>query len=374
MTIVTHSPLALRHYREQISLSVALLAKKTGINENKLIKAEDNPNILTFKQLKKIADCLFVPVFFLLSETLHLSDLPSDIDYRNHNHDNDPNTEYLLKKTIYEVIKNRNDLLYTYDSIDITPKTFDLQLTGDNAEEDAKRIRSFLQIDTKKLKTHNDDDYYQSWRLILERQDVLVLEINRTDIHSEGFALYYRTLPIITILSKNQSPSRRLFTMVHELVHLGLRQSAIDGNILTDNQAIERYCNQVAGFVLLPMTAINQTFNPKSNLIDNIATIRKKQKISRQAIAIQLKLTGKISQDELDDYLTDQNKKHEEKQENGRPMVKTEYTAYSHFGKVYIQQVLSATMDNSISMTSAMNILGIKTVEHYRYLEQRAFS
>lgn len=49
-------------------------------------------------------------------------------------------------------------------------------------------------------------------------------------------ALYYETLPIIAILSSEKSHSRRLFTMIHELVHLGLNQSSIDGDILNSNE------------------------------------------------------------------------------------------------------------------------------------------
>ena len=370
MTKAKHSPIALQYYRKQVMLSLDLLAKKTGIAINKLILAESQTEILTYKQLKNIAEKLCIPDFLLLTEKLQPKQIPNIIDHRNYDQiNNDDESKYQLQKIIHEVIQNREDLLYTYDNIDIEPIKFNLTITGNNAIEDANTIRNFLEVDTTKITIDNNDDYYHAWRALLEVKDILVLEIARQKIHSEGMALYFDTLPIVAILTSGQNNSRKLFTMIHELVHLALRQSSIDGNVLQSDLNIEQYCNHVAGYVLLPQDTLDSLYKPYLNLSDNIRNIRRHTKISYQAIAIQLRLTEKITQEQFDNYLLELNQKNTGFGKSGK-----QYTAYNHFGKFYIQQILSATMDDSISVTSAMNILNLNNISQLQYLQEKVFA
>lgn len=370
--LIKHSPIALRHYREQLSLSVDWLAKKANIPAEKIIKAEQEAFVLTFKQIQKLAKILFVDDFLLLTDTLSCPNIPSKIEYRNHIEIDDEKTHYLQQKAVYELLNNRENLLYTYESMDIMPEPFALQLSGNNVKNDAYAIREWLGVNNAKFKSENSDDYYRSWRLLIEKKDVLVIELSAVQIGSEGMALYYDHLPMIAILSSGQSYSRRLFTMIHELVHLGLNQSSIDGNILHSNEQIERYCNQVAGNVLLPEEIAQDLYDNTLSLEQNVIAIRKKIKVSKQAIAIQLKLLGYINQKELNDYfnsLTKENKK----SSNGFG-IKSEIKANSQFGKIYIQQVISAVWQNSITVNTALNMLHLKDVKQLTALEQKVFA
>lgn len=369
--LIKHSPLALCHYREQLSLSVELLAKKAGVPAEKIIKGEQEAPVFTFRQIQNIAKVLLIDDFLLLTDTLSYPNIPNKIEYRNHIESDDEKTHYLQQKAVYELLNNRENLLYTYESMDITPEPFSLKLSGNNAKDDAIIIRQWLGVNNAKLKTENSDDYYRSWRLLLEKKDVLVIELSAIKIGSEGMALYYDTLPIVAILSSGQSPSRRLFTMIHELVHLGLNQSSIDGNILSSNEQIERYCNQVAGNVLLPQETAEKLYNPNINLADNINGIRKKIKVSKQAIAIQLKLLGYINQNQLNDYFDGLIQESENK--SGIVVIKSETKANNKFGKVYIQQVISAVWQNSITVNTALNMLHLKNAEQLIALEQKVF-
>lgn len=369
--LITHSPMALRHYREQLSLSRELLSKKSRVPLNKVINAEygESSNIFTFNQLKSIAEVLLIPEFYLLSNNLQKSDLPDLIDHRNQSDIVDEENQYQLKKVIKEVTSGREDLIYTYECLDVEPSSFELKLQGDNSLKDSLAIREFLGVSNANFKVDGDDDYYKSWRILVEKKDILVFEISRKKIGSEGMALYYPLLPIITILSSGQTNSRKLFTMVHELVHLGLRESAIDGKILKSNYDIEKYCNEVAGYVLVPELELQENYDNKLSLKDNVEVIRKKLKVSKQAIAIQLKLTGRISQKELNDYLEQLSSKNS----SGFGKTGKQYSAANKFGKIYLQQVISAVWDSSIPVSTAMKILNLNNVEQLSYLEQKVF-
>lgn len=369
--LITHSPKAYSHYRGQLSLSGELLAKKTNIPLEKIEKAQ-NPEvdtIFTFNQLKKIAEVLLVPEFFLLSDNLQTADIPKLIDHRNQSDINDEELEYQLNKVVREVTKIREDLVYTYECINVEPTPFKLKLKGDDEQYDASTIREFLEVSTSKLKVDGSDDYYRSWRTLIERKDILVLEISRQKIGSEGMALFYPLLPIITILSSGQSNSRKLFTMLHELVHLGLRESSIDGELLKSKQIIEQYCNRVAGYVLVPESEIIKYYDSQASIEDNVTSIRAALKVSKQSIAIQLKLTGRITQEDLNIYLDELS----ERNSGGFGISGRQYTAVNKFGKVYLQQVISAVWDSNLPVNTAMKMLNLNSVDQLSYLEQKVF-
>ena len=241
--LVTHSPKALNHYRKQMSLSVDLLAKKSNTNLKKALMGEVESEVFTVKQLESIAKTLVIPTHYLTMDKVYNRNIPEYIDHRNYSDKNSNDEDlYELNKLISEVYKDRENLLHVYDVIEETLENFQLSLSGNNAQEDAQRIRDFLDVDNARL-TVEGSDYYKSWRLLLEKKDVLVLEKSRLSIGSEGLSLFYDVLPIIVIITSGQTPSRKLFTLIHELVHLGLRQSALDGYILEADNKTESYCN-----------------------------------------------------------------------------------------------------------------------------------
>ncbi len=367
--LVKHSPKALDYYRNQVMISVDLLAKKTNIPPIKIEKAHKEDEVFTFNQIEKLAKVLLVSDFLLLTNKLKEFDIPKNIDFRNNIANDEQDKQYEMKKVIHEIVDNRENLLYTYDCLEIEPNKFDLKLMGENAINDAQIIREWLDVDTINPKAENSD-YYRSWRTAIESKDVLVFEIARKKVYSEGMSLFYPKLPIISILTSGQSPSRRLFTMIHELVHLGLRQSSVDGELLSAEQDdVERYCNQVAGYVLLPPKVADDIYNHNLPLKQNIINIRKQIKVSKEAIAIQLFFLDYISQNELNDYLS--SLKVENKGFGG---VKKVYLSANQFGKIYIQQVLSAVWSDRISTKSAMDILNLKERNDLNTLEQKVFS
>lgn len=370
--LVRHSPIALSHYRQQMSLSVYLLAKKTSIPSKKIESAEVENNVFTIKQLNKLADILLVPVSYLTFDSVISRELPKVIDFRNKYEDisgEDEEQSYQFQKVAQEAYIDRDNLLSIYESLDENISTFGLNLLGSNAQHDAQLIIDFLNLEEENL-LESGSDYYKSWRTIVEKNDVIVLEKSNPSLSSEGMSLYYDKLPIIVILTTGQSPARRLFTLIHELVHLGLKQSALDGNLIYSNYTEEVYCNEVAGYVLVPSSIVYKYYSSNLSLSENILAIRKVTKASRPAVAIQLKQLGLVKQIELEDYL-----KSLQVENSGGFGVKKRHTTYNHFGKVYLQQVFSAIWKEELTINSAMDLLRIPNrIEDLKYLEDKAFS
>ena len=109
-------------------------------------------------------------------------------------------------------------------------------------------------------------DPFRGWREAIEQAGVLVFVLSGAHHQvaleeMRGFAIAEQPLPAIVVNGKDRSPGKT-FTLMHELVHVVLGQSAIEnelepGNaILAPERGIETFCNSVAAAVLMPAAAL----------------------------------------------------------------------------------------------------------------------
>lgn len=361
---VQHSPIAIKRYMEQIGiLSANELAKKSGFSFQTIsnLLSSESPT-LKLSELEKIAQILFVPSVYLTDSNLEYKpDMPDIIDHRNM--EDVLNSSYAYQSVIREALKARNDYLYVLETMGEEPLSFTLALSGDDEVEDAKAISNYFDLkNQKRLVKHND--YYSAWRNIFESKDILVIEkTTREPFGSDGFCLWFDVVPVIVVLSTGQAAERRLFTIMHELVHLGLRQSVFDGKINLNNNMnkTERYCDSVAGHAIAPFELLESCYQPNLTVDELVLKVRFKAKASRPAIAIQLKLAGYISEQQLRDYLKQLDQVRISKNKAGEAKIPASTRIISQYGRYFVQTVIAAMSHNAISATTAKNILGIKS-------------
>ena len=93
------------------------------------------------------------------------------------------------------------------------------------------------------------------WRRALEASGIVVFQMTVSEEEARGFSIYAENLPAVVVNVKD-APNGRLFTMLHELAHLALRQAGICD--LREDQTgqvphyVEVFCNYVAGAALIP--------------------------------------------------------------------------------------------------------------------------
>lgn len=353
--LVKHSSSALRRYMTDMSISVVELAQKTGISPNKIERAlQSQDKVFKLSQLQKIGERLFVPTIYLSSDKFSYDRLqPQLTEFRNNQnyHEN----SYRDKALKQEFCSVRQTYMEVLQSLDEEPLKFELKLDGHNPEQDAQNIISYFGFYNYKKTLKSNDDYYRAWRGLVEDKGILVLEKPKEDFGSDGLCLYFDYVPIIGILSTGQSYSRRLFTLIHELVHLGLGQSIFDGKILSNHSSLlERYCDAVAGHVVAPFEIIKMYFNESSTLEENISKIRSITKASKAAIAIQFKNIGYISQKELSEYLDDLDRKNDGEIKAGPPK---HSLVLNYFGYNFVEKVMSAMWSEAIPSSTAKKIL-----------------
>ncbi len=132
---------------------------------------------------------------------------------------------------------------------------------------------------------------------MLELKDIKVIYILEDSIRFNGLSGWAENSekhPFIVINSNESLPlDRKRFTAAHELGHLLLEQ-----NINNPEIDHEKVANRFAGAFLLPKETIdNELFGKRSKIsLFEIENIKKKYKISIQAIMYRLKDLGYISE------------------------------------------------------------------------------
>ena len=74
----------------------------------------------------------------------------------------------------------------------------------------------------------------------------------------------------------------QMFTLTHEIAHLRLGESILSNlnTIIMSNQAVERWCNQVAAEMLVPSELVREEFDPDAELGGEVRQLARRFKVS----------------------------------------------------------------------------------------------
>ncbi len=174
--------------------------------------------------------------------------------------------------------------------------------TGDRPVRVADRIRTLLNFDVA------DRAVFSNWedarrRLIdrIENLGVLVMisGIVGANTHRvlrpeefRGFALVDPVAPLIFI-NGTDTKAAQIFTMIHELAHIWLGESALSDAVINAQQGqdAELWCNEVAAEVLVPNAALRSDYQgpPTAEELDRLAG---RYRVSTLVVLKQLRTAG----------------------------------------------------------------------------------
>jgi Zn-dependent peptidase ImmA (M78 family)/transcriptional regulator with XRE-family HTH domain len=124
------------------------------------------------------------------------------------------------------------------------------------------QVRELLRVTIADQRTWRDPrKSYNAWRAHVEAAGVLVFQVTGVQpTEMLGFSLTEQPLPIIGI-NRKLAPNGRTFTLLHEFVHVLLRQSSLcdieEGFIRPpQEEKTEIVCNAVAAAALVPRDAL----------------------------------------------------------------------------------------------------------------------
>lgn len=251
----------------------------------------------TFKQLQEFAKKTFIPFGYLFLESPFEETLPI-VDYRTLLDRQKKKISANLRDTIYSM-QNRQEFIrdYLINEGYNQFSFFDPCLINLSPAVVAERIKNNLNLKKDWIsECKNSDDVFKKLRNTLEDFNVFVFtgsyvgsNTNRSlDINEfRGFTLNDEYAPVIFI-NTNDSKAAKLFTLVHEVVHVWTGTYGITGNSYLEenvNNTTENFCNKVAGEFLVPEEIFLQSWEKYQNDTERIRKLANIFKVSELVIA-----------------------------------------------------------------------------------------
>jgi Zn-dependent peptidase ImmA (M78 family) len=174
----------------------------------------------------------------------------------------------------------------------------------------AARIRSALGFDVnerRRVPTWTD-----ALRHFIEQADGLgILVMCNGVVHNNnyrhldpqefrGFAMADDLAPLVFINGAD-TKAAQMFTLAHELAHIWLGQSAVSDSqpVTMPDQDVERWCNEVAAELLVPLELIRHEYNSGAAVPDETNRLARRFKVSTLVILRRILDVGGLTRQEF---------------------------------------------------------------------------
>jgi Zn-dependent peptidase ImmA (M78 family)/transcriptional regulator with XRE-family HTH domain len=371
-------PRVLAWARNSAGYSLDEAAKKLQTSRDKLEAWESGTKPPSIAKVRKMVTVYKRPlhVFFLDEPP---DDPPIPHDFRRLPVDRLVHYEPALRFQVRAAYERRQIALDLAGDLDVKPARFGLTGSiGEDAEALSERVRSFLAVSVpEQQRMHRPGDNYRFWRSSLEAKDVLVFQF--TGVRPKqmlGFSLSFDVLPVIAV-NRKLKPNGRVFTLLHELTHLIVRESGIcdlaeDHLGSPADQRTEVFANRLAAAVLLPKPAfLAETIVTKrgggqhewSN--DELESLANAYGVSEETVLRRLLTLGRTTQRFY--KRAEYQARYEQLEEQGREALDQDefkrnrpQEVISDFGRFFTRLVLANYSQDRISLTDASKFLGVK--------------
>ena len=244
--------------RESAGFTKEDAAHRLGIKLQRLEDWEDGASRPTIKQLRRLGQLYKRPI-----AVFYLDEKPTDFqplrDFRRIPGGIGFQQPVQLNFEIRQAIYRRQVALNLIEDLYGESPGFEHEISiTDDPEKVGNKIRSILKVDAEKQKKASGKyGAFNLWRAAIECAGVLVFQSTGVDVaEMRGFSINEFSLPLI-VLNGADTPNRRVFTLLHEFVHIMLKGGGIcdlneDYDLPPEKQRIEVFCNHVAGAALMP--------------------------------------------------------------------------------------------------------------------------
>ena len=325
----------------------------------------------TFTQLVNIAKKLNIPTGLLLLK--HPVELKKQrLEFRSSGLMSLERMSEELRDIILEM---EDKQAFLREEIDFTLDFIKMCSRQDGVRRVADIVRRYLQVDIDFQKSLRKGTLLHFLRTKINEMGVFVFLNGKVGDNTHrplrieefrGFVISDNKAPIIFINQKDESESGKVFTLIHELVHLFLGEDEIlteNGTNYESNDAVEIFVNQVTAEILVPEESFleviaDSTFIEFTN--DAIRELADDYKVSRLMIVRRLYDLGKINQK---DYRAKTQQLMQELRANQRDKKSSggDYANNLKFrvDKKFFAYVQQALQQNKISYTEAFRLIGV---------------
>jgi Zn-dependent peptidase ImmA (M78 family)/transcriptional regulator with XRE-family HTH domain len=370
-TTIKVDPDLIRWARESAGLSVPEVAKRVGVQRDKIEEWESTLGLPTPRQLERLADAVKRPVaaFFLPGRPV---EPPAPIDFRAAS-----GSRPELSSRLRLLIRRTRRLMRIYEELSgepaavrvPEPSRIPLKVTRtEPASVAAGRIRNALDVSWREQASWGGPKAALSeWRKRVERNRALVFQFNMPQETVSGFSLA-NGVPAI-VLNKSESESRRTFTLFHEWAHVLLGEPGLcsvdEGQISQASDTVESYCNAFAAELLVPLEALREAdyvtdaAARRISLDDAIAEGVAQFSVSRWVVLLRLLAARAVDREQvrtLADRWTAETPP--ARAQGGRNM--PHKRALQNLGTPFVSRVLAARESGTITDADVTDYLGLK--------------
>jgi Zn-dependent peptidase ImmA (M78 family) len=185
-----------------------------------------------------------------------------------------------------------------------------------------------------------------------------------------GFALSDPYAPLI-FLNNKDSLGAQMFTLFHELIHIGLDQSGISNPFETGetNHEVERFCNRAAAELLMPASEVREMI-AASGAIDP-GTLARKFRVSTFVALIRLRELGRLDKASfraLYEAEKEASARREHRASGGGNFYATELV---RVGKSLARAVVESALEGRTSYRDACRLLGVSNAATVNEMAKR---
>ncbi|RMF56762.1 MAG: ImmA/IrrE family metallo-endopeptidase [Calditrichaeota bacterium] len=366
------NPQMMRWARERGGVDIAALEKAFP-----RLEAWERGDVLpTLKQLERFAKVVRVPFGFLFLDSPPDEPLPIP-DFRTMSALRLKHPSPDLLDTIY-LCQQRQEWYRSYaQALGEKPLPF----VGSASLQDdvvlvAAGMRRELRLDIeerRKLAT-----WTEALRRFVERAEmagllVMVSGIVGNNTHRtldpeefRGFALVDDLAPLIFVNAAD-TKSGQMFTLAHELAHIWLGESGVsDAQITTHtDEKIERWCNQVAAEVLVPLEVLKETYRPEISLSQEMGRLARMFKVSTLVILRRFYDAGVLNEERF--WQAYREERERLRQFEGRGGTGGDFyrTLNVRVSKRFAQAAVVSTLEGQTLFRDAFQMLGIHKQETF---------
>ena len=373
MTHVEVKPEILRWARERARTSVNALSKRFP-NIEAWERGETRP---TLKQVERLARATFTPVgfFFLDSPPEERVPIP---DFRTVAGTPVGRPSPHLLDTIY-VCQQRQDWYREFARSmgeDPVPFAGSVRPTAP-VESTASDMRKALRFDLEERRRM--PTWTEALRRFIGQADALgvlvmcsgvVLNNNRRPLDPgefRGFALTDDLAPLVFINGAD-TKAGQMFTLAHELAHVWIGQSGVSDSqaARVPENAVERWCNEVAAELLVPLAVLLEEYRPESPLPVEVQRLAGRFKVSTLVVLRRIHDAGGLPRDRMwREYEKELERLLAIPRRGGGDFYLTQAARVS---RRFARALVESTLEGHTLYRDAFRMLGFSKVETFREL------
>lgn len=359
------NPEILNWARERAQLSLAVLAQKLKVSEEKVESWEIGDSPPTFKQAQNFAAKTHIPFGYLFLRHPPDEELPlPDLRTVGGEQPQRPSAELL---EIAQTVMQRQQWFHEYLSDQDSPNLFQPRNFAVRSNIDAivADMRNVLNVAVHPLRG-SWEDYF---KLLVERiEEFGILVMRQGDLghytrplsvsEFRGFAIYDPIAPVIFI-NQADAPSARLFTLIHEIAHIWIGQSGISDAKPTTQREEEILCNAVAAEFLVPEVEYRQLWQELEEWKDNLPALKNHFHVSGWVIARRAQSLRLITLEQYQQYIEDMRQRHRSRERNaGGPNYYV--TKKTQISPLFAKTLVRETLSGRVLLREAGRLLNIK--------------